>query len=368
MPRMIVLFCFLATLFLASPLQAQEAQPMHMLEGKTVEQKTPPTLTSPPVGLPQSVTASPNSPQEHMIPFTHMGQPRQDQKIISAPSLPGMPSSTWGAMTIAPPEAPKPPTIEKPAALPEIPAHKTNFAELMQGNTAVAGQVIDPLHLRMRDGRVIQLAGIDVPDFDPNDPGPVSVSARDMLKALVESRQIRLFVTKDSRTGRMTRLGDMLAHVELPDKGIWVQGALLSAGLARVRPGQRNPEMAAQMMALEDQARAAKRGLWADPRYAVLTPETTARGENGFAIVEGQIFAVATNKDMLYLNFGPDWHTDFTIGITADMRRAMGRRNMDPQSLSGRHVRVRGWLREYNGPYLELENPVWLELIPEKTP
>ncbi len=31
-------------------------------------------------------------------------------------------------------------------------------------------------------------------------------------------------------------------------------------------------------------------------------------------------------------------------------------------------MRVRGWLRDYNGPYMasELQRPAWLELIPER--
>ena len=42
-------------------------------------------------------------------------------------------------------------------------------------------------------------------------------------------------------------MGDTLAHLETHDGNLWVQGALLAAGLARVRPTERNPEMAAQM-------------------------------------------------------------------------------------------------------------------------
>ena len=114
----------------------------------------------------------------------------------------------------------------------------------------------------------------------------------------------------------------------------------------------------------DEEARQAKRGLWANPKYAVATPDTARNFENDWAIVEGTVYGTALNNNMLYLNFGPDWHTDFTIAINSAVRRDMEVAHIDPLSLSNKRVRVRGWLRDYNGPYMELDNVVWLETIP----
>lgn len=286
---------------------------------------------------------------QQMVPMRHMGQ--------TAPAVQNAEPAIETPTAATPPPA-KTATVLTP-----------DFSELHQADTAVAAQVIDPLRIRLHDGRIITLAGLEVPDWDPVDPGPISLAARDLLKPLVETKQVRLYVTKDAKSGRLTRFGDLLAQLQVSPDGPWVQGMLLAAGLARVRPTERNPEMAAQMIALEDQARQAKRGLWANPKYAVATPETAAQHENDWAIVEGTVYGTALNNNMLYLNFGPDWHTDFTIAINPALRRQMEQADINPQALTGRKVRVRGWLREYNGPYLELDNLAWLEILPrEATP
>ena len=230
-------------------------------------------------------------------------------------------------------------------------------------DTASVDQVIDPLRIRLKNRRIIQLAGIAIPDLDAYEPGEVSIAARDYLDKLLANRQVRLYQTKQDRKGRVNRMGYHLGHLVIPGEETWVQGALLVQGLAMVRPGERNPEMAAQMIALEDAARAAKKGLWADGRHALLTPETAAKGLNNWGMVEGRVHAAAMNQNVLYLNFGPDWRSDFTIVVNGDVRRDLTKRGIDPLNLGGKTVRARGWLEDYNGPSLELANAVWLEVI-----
>jgi endonuclease YncB( thermonuclease family) len=289
-----------------------------------------------------------------------MGQHMIDAPQIESPSLPSV-IRPWTPPSPDTPGAPSVLPIAKPA-LPKT-TEAADFAELRQGGIAVGEQVIDPLRLHMKDGRVILLAGLEIPDYDAYEPGPISIAARDLLKEMTEGEQIRIFVTKDASSGRTSRLGDMLAHLEIQKDKKWVQGVLLSAGLARVKPTQRNTEMAKQMLALEDQARAEKKGLWADPRFAVLTPDTAAKGENNWGIVEGTVASATINHNVVYLQFGPDWHSDFTVALPTGIRQAFERSGMDPQSLGGKRIRVRGWLRDYNGPYMELENIAWLQVL-----
>jgi hypothetical protein len=40
----------------------------------------------------------------------------------------------------------------------------------------------------------------------------------------------------------------------------------------------------------------------------------------------------------------------------------MARQGMDPATLKGRTVRVRGWLKQYNGPMIEVTHPEQMEL------
>jgi hypothetical protein len=122
--------------------------------------------------------------------------------------------------------------------------------------------------------------------------------------------------------------------------------------------------MAAQMYQLEDKARAAKLGLWKDGSTdGLLTPDTAATGNGQFRVVEGTVNRSATAQNNLYLNFGTDWKKDFTVQITPTIRKTLAKRGIDPMGLAGTKIRARGWLREWNGPFLELETPERLELL-----
>lgn len=241
---------------------------------------------------------------------------------------------------------------------------QADFSALMPDGTESVDQVIDPLRVRMANGKIVQLAGLDIPDLDAYEPGDVSLAARDRLQQVLKNKQVRLYITKDPRQGRSNRLGYKLVHMARTDDGLWIQGDLLSAGLARVRPSERNPEMAAQMIAKEDQARAEGKGLWADGKFPVLTPETADKAMNQWAVVEGTIRSAATANNTIYLNFGQDWHTDFTIGIDGAVRRDLSKNGINTLSLGGAKVRVRGWMESYNGPYIKLLNTAWLEILP----
>lgn len=383
---MVIAFFLLASLF-ALPARAQEnrltpeqlqqlAAPqqnlgMHTLQGAAPGQPLTQQIKS---AAPDQSSAFENlkpdfvKPPDQMAPtdihVQHMGQSILDQQIIHEPALdalrPAATTTTFGVISPSPPPQASAPALPAPSL--SSAARNTDFTDLRRGDTSVVGQVVDPLRVRMIDGRMIQLSSLDIPDLDPYEPGPVAVAARDILKEMLEGKKVRLYVTKNAGSGRMSRMGDMLAHLQTLEDGYWVQGVLLAAGLARVRPTERNIEMAVPMMKLEAQARAEKKGLWADPRYGILSPGTAAKAENGWGIVEGTVYSTNLNRNTVYLDFDVDWHTDFTVSIDADTRHALTAAGIDALSLGGKHVRVRGWIRDYNGPFMELENPVWMEI------
>jgi endonuclease YncB( thermonuclease family) len=255
-----------------------------------------------------------------------------------------------------------------PAAGPDgaVMPPKADFAELRLSNTLTVKRVLDPLRMEMSDGSMLSLSGVDVPDQDAHEPGDIAVAATTFLKGLLEGKQVRIYVTRKADAGRVNRMGDMLAHLERNDGNIWVQGILLANGLARVYPSARNAEMAAQMMAAENAARTGKLGLWAGRQYRVLSPDNAGQAMHGLAVVEGTIKTTAIYNNRIFLNFGDDYRSDFTIGITPALRRRYANANQDPLQFANRHVRVHGWVTDYNGPYIELADPAWLEFIPEK--
>lgn len=118
--------------------------------------------------------------------------------------------------------------------------------------------------------------------------------------------------------------------------------------------------MAAALLAAEQDAEQAKRGVWAEPAYAVLSPEQAERHRGEFRLVEGIVQHVAEVRGRYYLNFGEDWKTDFTLLIERGDAKRFDAAWL--QALEGKTVRARGWLFRMNGPAMELTHPEQLEL------
>ncbi len=366
MKRILATFLILASAFICPPARAQETVPDQkaQAESATSDDSMPfPVMHR----MGPAPAIAPGSPLQPGRTAPVRSEGLSHSSAGNQKSIINQDSTDWGLnphmKSLNAPAAGEPEKKETPEPY-STGVTQPDFAELRQMDTATVDQIIDPLHIQMKDGRIIQLTGVDITDFDVYDPGDLSLAARDLLTNLLKNKQVRLFQTRDNSRGRTNRMGYVLAHLQDHD-GLWIQGALLDSGLARVRPSGSNPEMAAAMMKLEDGARTKKKGLWADQRYALLTPETAAQAMNGWAVVEGAVVSVATVNNMIYLNFGPDWHTDFTVTLTPDVRREFQKTGLDPLAFGGKKIRVHGWIEDYNGPSIERAHPVWLELLPD---
>lgn len=226
---------------------------------------------------------------------------------------------------------------------------------------------IDDLRLQLSNGRIVQLVGIDVPRQTGYSSGDESYAVKqflDMLFAKSADSDVIIYQIAGSGAGKTNRMGHDLGHVVRKSGNVWVQGALIANGLAMARPTPTNPELAEKMYALEDQARQEKRGIWADDSaHRLVEASDTIQPLDRFAVVEGTVKNVSIIRNVTYLNFGDDYRKDFTIGIPSTQRQAMSRVGIDPFKLQGQKVRVRGWLRLYNGPYIELEHPVLFQQV-----
>jgi hypothetical protein len=163
---------------------------------------------------------------------------------------------------------------------------------------------------------------------------------------------------------RMDRYGRLLAHLHLSD-GRWIQGEMLALGLARVYSFADNRALVEEMLALERAAREASRGIWSHPFYRVIRVEETPSFIDSFQLVEGRVLKVAVVKSRGYLNFGPDWREDFTISIAPRDRKLFEADGAGLEDLEGRLIRVRGWIKSFNGPMIEATHPEQIELLDE---
>lgn len=233
--------------------------------------------------------------------------------------------------------------------------------QLEPGGTATVTEVIDGDTVMLDDGREVRLVGLQAPKLplgrEGFEPWPLADEAKEALAALIDGRGVRLGYG-GLRTDRHRRA---LAHLFLED-GSWVQGAMLDRGLARVYSFADNRALVGEMYAREGRARAARLGIWADPFYAPRSPAETPRFIGGFEIVEGRVLDAARVRGRIYLNFGPDWRTDFTVMIPRAAWKLFEEAGIDPLAYEGREIRVRGWLREWNGPMIEVDHPEQIEI------
>ncbi|MFQ5784636.1 MAG: thermonuclease family protein [Alphaproteobacteria bacterium] len=246
------------------------------------------------------------------------------------------------------------------AAIGALPAHGAGLAD---GGTARVVAVVDGDTVTLDSGAAVRLVGIQAPKLPLGrsgfTPWPLAAEAKDALEALALGRRVRLGYGGT----RIDRYGRRLAHLHRDD-GVWLQGAMLRAGLARVYSFRDNRALVADMLALEREARAAGRGIWADPFYAVRRADAPRRlPDESFEIVEGRVVAAARVKGRVYLNFGADWRNDFTVSVGPRDRRLFEREGVDLMALEGRTIRVRGWIKWRNGPMIEISHPEQMEMV-----
>ena len=117
---------------------------------------------------------------------------------------------------------------------------------------------------------------------------------------------------------------------------------------------------------LEGFARDQRRGLWADPAHAVRDthPDALAQDIGSVQLVEGRVLeATQLRSGRIYLNFGADYRTDFTVMIEADDAPAFIEAGLGPDALETRRIRVRGWIEDENGPMIRIDHPERIEVL-----
>ena len=197
-------------------------------------------------------------------------------------------------------------------------------------------------------GRVLRLAGL-LPLADNR-------RAQARLRQLAMARKVTL-------TGQAhNRYGEQLAMAYLPD-GRWLNGLLVAEGWMLATPFLAASDQRAALFRLEAVARQSGRGHWAGGHFREFRADAYRGPRNGYAIVTGRVVAATGKRQFLFLNFGTDWKTDFTAAVAKRDRKAF--RALDLEALAGRLLRLRGPMRYWNGPFMELTAPGQIEILPD---
>jgi endonuclease YncB( thermonuclease family) len=288
--------------------------------------------------------------------------------------------------------------------------------DLEKGEKGAATEVRDGDTFVMDSGLVVHLAGIEAPGFEQ----PLSKDARGALERLVVHRKVQLAYGGEKRA-RESALAQVYVQTE-GGRWVWAQQALLLEGYARVHTRRDNTARLDELTAAENAARAAKRGVWADPFYAVRSPAQLARSaddvkadpacaaelaqiaerrearkktdtaskdvapvappeaakadESGatdeprrprrrrdLTIVEGQITSVADRERAVFLNFGDDIARDFGVMIGKDNLANFPGGIEALTALQGKTVRVRGTVPRCAKPLMRIDHAAALVIV-----
>lgn len=212
----------------------------------------------------------------------------------------------------------------------------------------------------LEDGHELVLSALERPS------SPAAIAAWRETVTQLTGRPVMLYAEKPDAEDRYGRLRAFAVT-----SGNLLQERLAASGWARVHPTRGSHMCLAALMQAEAGARAAGLGIWSDPAYRVIdaADTTTLLGLNGtYQIVSGQVHAVTRKKGRLYLNFGSDWKSDFTVTVAPPNARlfespTFGGGDAPSAEIVGKQVQVRGFLSRYNGPAMEITSPGQIEVL-----
>jgi len=245
-----------------------------------------------------------------------------------------------------------------------------SIPQLKAGEMGRVTRVIDgdSFVLALDDGRElsVRLSAIQAPRLALRSGAkawPHAEQAKAGLAALIQGRRVQLSYGGETRD----RYGRATAQVNTLDgagqSDLWVQSEMIRLGLARVFSWKDDLADLAALYTLEMQAREHRRGIWEHEFYAVRRPDPNplAQYVDSVQIVEGIVISTADVRGRVYLNFGSDYKTDFTISIAKKHVKMFAA--IDPLNLIGARLRVRGWIEMINGPMIWLDHPGRLEVL-----
>jgi micrococcal nuclease len=207
----------------------------------------------------------------------------------------------------------------------------------------------------LKNGDKIRLLGINTPEVaHRNRPGePGGEEAGEALRERVLGQRVRL----ERDVEKKDNYGRKLAHL-YDDDGENLNLWLVEQGLAFVFLHPPNLKHAETYLAAEVGARAARRGLWALPRYQVQAMSAAKGYRNSFRRLRGTLARVRHKRKYSYLEFSDGLTASIPKRYLASFKAA----GLDPDELVGQTLVLRGWVRRYRGkPSMFLNYPRQIE-------
>ncbi|HXS41733.1 MAG TPA: thermonuclease family protein [Stellaceae bacterium] len=236
--------------------------------------------------------------------------------------------------------------------LPGLPVAAAPLPDFPPAGTAQVKTVEADATLELADGRRLRLAGIDLPAH-----GALARQARDALSDLVLGKPIVLRLGGAARD----RQGRVLAQAFIGT--LWIEGELLRRGFALVHSTADLRLGVPAMLRIERQARRYRRGLWADPGFAIIDAGDAAKAAGTFRLVSGQVATAAKTSRGILLRFGPEGSRALTALIDARALQLCREAGLDPLALPGKRLLIRGFIDGTRQPLMAITHPEQIELL-----
>ena len=240
---------------------------------------------------------------------------------------------------------------------------------LTLGEIGNVSSVLDGDTLYLEGGLKVRLSAMQAPKLPLGRKGfkawPLGKESRAALGVLTKGQKVGLYYGGERRD-RYDRALAQVFTLDSDDKpDLWIQEEMIRLGMSRVYTWPDTYQDSQKLYRAEREARAGGRGIWSHDYYDIRSPEPNmlAQDVDSFQLVEGIITSSADIRGRVYLNFGADYKTDFTIAIAKRDRKRFKRAGIDPVTLEGARVRVRGWIELMNGPMIWLDHPERLEIL-----
>ena len=226
-------------------------------------------------------------------------------------------------------------------------------ADLNLARTAIVSSVDRVGNLTTHSGQIIRLNNIAL-------LLEATAAHQDSLFWLINQtvgKSLRVTGAKPKQDRLQRWIGDVFVG------DTWLQGDLISMGLAFVVPDASQPQSLNALIARESYARHNRLGIWDSPEAPVASPATAHQFIGTYRIVTGRIIDASRVKTRVYLNFGDDYRQDFTVRIDGRLRHQIDRSGDPPENWDNRFVEVRGLLLQENGPLIQLESQYHMRRI-----
>ncbi|NOZ54853.1 MAG: thermonuclease family protein [Gammaproteobacteria bacterium] len=226
----------------------------------------------------------------------------------------------------------------------------TQLQRLRQQNkilTVSVADIIDGDTIRLNNGRLVRLIGINTPEIDHenNLSEPVAEKAKAILLEIVAANNNKIVLHTDK--AQQDRHHRQLAHIYSPN-GTNIQSILLRRGLGFwivVTPNLYN--MACYKIQ-EQQARSEGLGIWGLNYYQPQAIENLVQKEHGFRLLQGKIARIEHSARSIWLNFATP-KSGINVALRIQKSDLKHFNNQRLTAIKNKLVTARGWLYHYNG-------------------